>query len=493
MMGDVSDLMIDNSDDNTINELSNDLSDAVSNENVNDDINSGKTVVNKDQSDSKLSANSFSDIQTKIDNTTEKGTVELSGTYKATSDKNITISKSITIKGNSKATLDFNKLPPCIVVKKSSTLTFENINFINFKDINYYDEYSDTGLIIMEKNSKVTLNLILKNCNFTNNLGSLIIATKLTMTNCNVKNTRSYSSMIFFNNGTIKDSKFINNEGVLHFGLIDSYNKVTCTNCVFTKNSVSDHGLGGAIYAKTAVCYDCIFTSNFADDGGGAIYASTVYCKNCKFSANNVNYGEGGAILGDKITCVTCNFTSNNAIDMSYGGAIFSWHTLNCRDCRFVKNYAEDSGAVGARENMDLKNCKFIQNSAESFGAVSCDKKLTCKGCSFIKNTGFGAIYSQTAVLTKCKFQKNTKGAIFGNKIIINSKKRFKNAMLDNSFKKMELFKIKVSPKSIRYHSGKKITIKVTFNKKPAGWRQIELYIIYAKSKKNCQRMLFEF
>ena len=523
---DSSDLTLDNG----INEdLSNSIADEISSKDSKD-LSEEIIGVSKDSQDSKLSSKSFSDIQKKIDNAKEKGTVSISGKYSATSNKNITITKSITLKGSNNAVLDFKKLSPLIVVKKSCTLTIENITFTNFKN-KYSDKYgNDVVSLITKGASKLSVNLILKNCKFTDNQGSLIHVSKLTANNCNFNNNEANSDVIYSNYGNIKNSKFINNLGVDNgvicsknkftcdncvfqkngafesniyvifsndcniknskfinnkgngYGAVYSKNKVTCDNCVFQKNEALDYNAhGGAISAKTVNCNNCQFTSNWAYSEGGAIFAKTVNCNNCQFTKNKADQRAGSAISSDKVICKKCTFKENEKT----GSAIYSYNKVNCQSCKFVKN---SGGAIFACGDVTCKGCSFVKNShKDNAGAVYCEAKVTCKSCSFIKNKAnrFGAIYSKTSILNNCKFKKNKKGAIFGNKIIINSKKRFKNALLDNSLKKLPMsFKMKVSPRVIRYDSGKKIKIKVTYNKKPAHWRLIELYLLNFKSKK---------
>jgi hypothetical protein len=107
----------------------------------------------------------------------------------------------------------------------------------------------------------------------------------------------------------------------------------TIANCIFTRDSASPQGNGGAMYlaggGAIPTITNCIFTGNSAADGGAmyiTLHANPTIT-NCIFVGNSAT--NGGAMYYLSIasgTITNCTFTGNTA--SSLGGAVFTFSGL---------------------------------------------------------------------------------------------------------------------------------------------------------------------
>ena len=211
------------------------------------------------------------------------------------------------------------------------------------------------------------------------------------------------------NNKVVSNCIFINNTGRVNGGAVRAgginVNNTTIKGCVFTNNSLSSAGAGGAIlwYGFNSVISDCKFTNNSAYYGG-AINLET-NAKNyfmesrnttiidCEFVENKADYGGAVRWLGLEGKLISSNFTNNSvgyAIGTSSQGGALNVHSL--------------------ASNMTVSNSIFNNNSAKGNGgdiywdAVDgCVEKSNFTGAS--SNYG-GSIYWRGAngELTESKF-----------------------------------------------------------------------------------------
>lgn len=103
------------------------------------------------------------------------------------------------------------------------------------------------------------------------------------------------------------------------------YMQVTISNCSFINNTVSDAGVGAAIYNyhTVAVISNCFFYSNQSDYYAGAIYNGNnnisipTIIENCIFINNSGAYGGTIVIYGTttNATIRNCTFTQNTGSD----------------------------------------------------------------------------------------------------------------------------------------------------------------------------------
>ena len=163
-------------------------------------------------------------------------------------------------------------------------------------------------------------------------------------------------------------------------------------------------GWGGAISNEGVLrISNSVFTGNFADFQGGAIYSEgDLYIRKSAFLYNYAGYG--GAILGSGFTQIESSiFDSNEAefgggaidsgvVDTSaldnpelaisnssfhgnvagWGGAILAEYVLNISDSDFVRNAADDGGAIYSWGHVfaDINNSTFAHNVAEAAGGA---------------------------------------------------------------------------------------------------------------------------
>jgi predicted outer membrane repeat protein len=273
--------------------------------------------------------NPFLTIFKGVNNTYSDGKLYIAnGTYTGTLNKNITISRNLSI---------FGEIQPGTIIDA------ENIGTIFL---------IDSGI-----------NVTIVNITFVNG------------------NSTIYGGAIY-NNGnlTVTNGMFSNNTATNWGGAI--YNDLnailTIENSVFSDNNVITYG-GGAIYKKggTLDLNNCIFTNNTANFGGAISNSGgmdfTVI--NCVFTNNTATNGAGGALnnyFTTQITVNNCTFTGNNAT--SSGGAInTNGAPLNVVNCTFISNSADHGGAIlNCYQNNPLiiNNCIFNNNKATNLGGA---------------------------------------------------------------------------------------------------------------------------
>ncbi len=174
------------------------------------------------------------------------------------------------------------------------------------------------------------------------------------------------------------------------------------------------NGWGGAISNEGAVhIFDSQFYGNFADAQGGAIYnEGELYISNSSFQYNYAGYGGaiqtsgvahiesatfinnvaeygGGAIdsgvvdtsaLNDpELAIMNSAFRGNSA---GWGGAILAEHALSISGSDFVRNAAEEGGALYSwgQIAVDITNSTFAHNEAEDEGGAIYDDGAALKG-----------------------------------------------------------------------------------------------------------------
>ena len=228
---------------------------------------------------------------------------------------------------------------------------------------------------------------------------------------------------------------------------------ITVWNSTFKSNTANEYG--GAIYGSDAIYINdkhqssepiSFFIDNKAKEyGGGAIYSNGNANIYSAYFYGNKACTDGGAVDTSSHCYVYDSiFDSNRAesakVQRCWGGAINSWEEANVYSCKFVNNFAENSGgAIHAKTAALYGNPSYFENNvayksqggaiyAGSFkddilsgifignkageGAVSSDDGgaiyisneqmdvLTISGCVFINNyctDEGGAIYVDTS------------------------------------------------------------------------------------------------
>ena len=392
----------------------------------------------------------------------ENGTVYIAdGLYTGTINRGITISKNMTITGQSQKNTIINgsNSSRIFCIADSVTVTIQNLTFVNGRA---------TG-ILPTTGGAITNNgtLTVFNCNFTDNYshnygGAIHNSQSGTLTVKDSTFTGNYAGnggaisnwgTLMLNKNTFTSNNVANFGGAIYNDgdnslKIPYVGNATVTNCTFTRNVAGTydvgHGSGGAIYTQIGdlTVDGCTFTGQNALRGeGGAIY--TVICKtkviNSNFTDNWVYRGSGGAIysLGrsykaNEVTVINCNFTKNSA--QYNAGAIYaSYSVLNITGSAFTNNSADNFG--GAIQNnigstLTVTDCSFTNNTSRSFGGAIMNGAIcTVNSSTFTNNSATtygGAIhnsgskfYTMTVTVRDSNFTNNTSqegGAIWGDK-----------------------------------------------------------------------------
>jgi len=297
----------------------------------------------------------FTDIQGEVDAASENSVIELDGYY--TGDKQVSISKSITIQGKGNgATLDGKNQTRAFTVSKGD-VTFKNLIFKNciankggaiysqgnliFINCTFKDNYAIDGGAIYSHG-----NLTVKKTTFINNgAGNLGGAISIDLP---LYKTASKSK---YGNSNIDDSTFTRNSAD-RGGAIDvylsgnlkssKYGNLNVNNCQFTENFAENYGgairfSGEAGYGKLTV-KKSKFNKNTANDQGGAIevYGSDALISGCNFTSNNAKQGALYFYFGGKAIVEKSNFIANNASRTS-AVMIYSYD-VSLNDCTFKSN-----------------------------------------------------------------------------------------------------------------------------------------------------------
>jgi len=313
-----------------------------------------------------VSGDEFNDIQTVIDHAETNDIIELDGEYNG--DKQIKITKSLTIQSNGKTILDGKNDTRLIYIEKAN-VTFKNIIFKN--------GVSNEGGAVYSLG-----NCIFKNCTFINNYAK-------------------YGGAIYSNaNLTIIDSNFMNNGAKLSGGAIyceykvnkktSSYGDVNILNSNFTNNNADCGGaisiyLGGDLkkennYALISV-KNSRFNKNSAEESGGAIkYTGSEYYG--ELVVVNTDFNENYANQGSSIEVSDCNLTSSNNVfskNTGYYGTVYACFNskVNVKYCLFENNSADAVSAFMLySSDASLVECEFLNNSVATINSYQ-DSRLT--------------------------------------------------------------------------------------------------------------------
>ena len=349
-------------------------------------------------------------IKNATDTVTSGGTLSIAnGVYTGAKNNNITISKTMTIKGQS----------------KTSTIIQDTI-----------------GTYIFHINNGIKVNIndltLTQGTNTNGNGGAINNDGTLTVNNSKFTgNTANYGGAIYNDfNLTVNNSTFTNNTAPNNDGgaIENDGASLTVNNCTFTNNTAL---YGGAIEIdgnlSSVIVNSSTFTGNSAPDGyGGAVHNYGILIINNSTFTNNLAYS-GGAIYNDFTTAVFTTtmiinksiFTGNSA---TYGGAINNWGNMTINSGIFTKNIVTDDygGSIEDGGTATVNNSSFTDNTAPNNdgGAIEDDGNLTVKGSTFKNNTSEsgGAIQNNSlCTVIGCTFASNraTSGGAIGNNDIL--------------------------------------------------------------------------
>lgn len=328
------------------------------------DLNKDK---NKLSSIISVNGDSFEDIQSAIDNASEKDVIELNGTFYGSGER-ITVNKVITIQSESGAILDGNL---------SSQIFFIAGDNVILKGLTLRNGITADGEARVDYKGAVSWagdNGTIENCSFVNNKAF----------------EKGYGAAIRTSRSIdIENCTFINNSGFQGGAIFLAGPSNSIVNgCVFLNNSANE---SGAIYCGQSNCVfsNNLFVDNFANDRGGAFAACFSGNKliNCSFINNKVDtYGGAVAWCGSKGFLENNTFINNTA--GTKGGAICFTGTGNAvNNSIFVNNSAKDGGAIHSYKYLSyVESCIFENNNAETAKVFYGDN-------FYLKNNFYGKNY----------------------------------------------------------------------------------------------------
>lgn len=299
--------------------------------------------------------NTFSDVQTQINQANVNDVVELEGTYCGNGTP-ITIDKSLTLKGKGEgATLDARGLSSVM------TVTASNVTIHNIKFVNGYGK-NNGAAVDWNANYGAILNSTFEN-NTAQKSGGAVYWTgnTLNITDCQFRNCTSRS---------IEDSKYLG--GILYI----HGSNVNIAGSTFDGDGKLRECMGGAIFlnASNSIIEDSHF-SNFYTTGA-IIYISDsnrTEIRNSKFSNYSVKQGfDGlwGAIVhmdSDNLLVSGCEFKNTSASLQGSGGGIYVHNTdaIEIINCRFIETVACDGGGIylWKASNVNIEGCEFTNNT----------------------------------------------------------------------------------------------------------------------------------
>ena len=402
----------------------------------------------------------FDELQSEIDNTPEKGILELHKDYKSTNNASlfsgVFINKDLTINGNGH-TLDGGNVSRIFLINYGSGLQynkviFNNITFkngnakiyggaiLNFADLTVNDctfinNYARTagGAI----NSLGTLTL--KNSVFNKNVAGGDAGAVFSL---NVKNGFFFFKKFFDGRYASETTNLLT---TLLLSFLDPQND-TISNCKFIENVANGRG-GAAVYAFSHIYIDsCKFKSNKAGEMGAAVYAcKNLYIKNSNFIKNQVStyggavyfkcheisghYDANGTWVSDMVfydNLIEGSTFSNNVAG-ERGGAIYGFkfsdddpiHCAKAVKCTFSDNRAPKGKDIygGIAKNCVYKNTKItlktvkVKKSAKKLTLKATLKKgsspLKAKQVTFKFNGKSYKAKTNSKGIAKCTIKKN--------------------------------------------------------------------------------------
>lgn len=241
--------------------------------------------------------------------------------------------------------------------------------------------------------SQYDINIIFKNCSFSNNAvsindafgGAIFINSinKITFDECN-----------FQTNSVTSEYKDGNSQGG---SIYSSTSNININKCIFNNNQAtsietdcSSHG--AAVHFTSSSSGDlneCLFDDNSLSKifnfGCVSIEESTINVKNCNFTNNKANSEEGNLgsalyLYDSNVTLDSCLFKDNflssvGQYSSSGGGAIYiSSATMHANNCVFQNNSAYASGIesfsgggaiTSSLGQFVIENCRFVDNIAD--------------------------------------------------------------------------------------------------------------------------------
>ena len=270
------------------------------------------------------------------------GTVNIAnGLYTGSNNIGITLTKNMTIIGESQANTIINgeqSGQSIFTIASGVSVTIINLTLTNNTAANGGAVYNNGNLT----ETKDT---------FSNNMAT--------------SSSRGSDGGAIYNNGIITDTsnRFINNTSTL-----SSY--CTGSGAIYNNGIITD--------TNDTFIYNTVISSSYGNDGGAIYNDNTLTIINNTFNYNTAtssSYGyDGGAIFNDNsLTIINNTFNYNTATSSMYGrdgGAIFNDGTITSANDTFnnntatLKSYGSDGGAIYNIGTITCANDKFDNNTA---------------------------------------------------------------------------------------------------------------------------------
>ncbi|KZX17108.1 bacterial Ig-like domain protein [Methanobrevibacter cuticularis] len=348
------------------------------------------------------------------------------GIYNKTDDYGITISKNITIQGNTSTNqviIDATKSNRIFTIGNNVNVTFINLTFTNAQTNN------DGGAI------------------YNNNLGTTITIINCTFTN-NTSNGSSFGGGAVANYGdnmAISGSNFINNTAKKGGAVINYGANMTISGSNFINSTINGSGdNGGAVYntGDNMAITGSNFTNSTAYQGvGGAVYNAgganmTISGSNFINSTSLTSMGPGGAVYNTGANMIISGSNFINSITGYYAGAVANMGVnMIISGSNFINSTSGlHGGAVyNFAANMTISGSNFTNNTASNYGGAVYNNggTINITGSNFINSTSErgGAVCNNAGAIniTGSNFTNNSArtngGGIYnqGNMIVSNN------------------------------------------------------------------------
>lgn len=220
---------------------------------------------------------------------------------------------------------------------------------------------------------------------------------------------------------TISNIKFINGNGIKNRGEDFTYGGAIFINASGEGGYV-ENGRKIPLEYFTLNINNCIFTNNYADEGG-AIFGENGYItiKNTTFNNNNAYYGAGISLTECNITINNTIFKNNNAEED--GGGFIIYNSIGTiSNSNFEHNTAIKGGAGYISQSIiNINKCKLNNNAAKGNnanggGLYIYESKVSIDHTIINANKVSGDYVSSSAIFTISSL-----GVIINNSIISNN------------------------------------------------------------------------
>ena len=202
---------------------------------------------------------------------------------------------------------------------------------------------------------------------------------------------------------------------------------------------------GAAIKCKDCSVENSVFSNNYAEDYGGAIYSyGTIEILYSNFTTNTADDNSGGAIHAEGAANIIGSYFADN-VAHSEGGAIRAVNDMTIENSIFDNNSLLESSsqccgaAIKSTKDFTVKNCSFLNHHAYDYGgAIYTEGNVRVLYSEFINNVvddnDGGAIYSENDVTVIGSKFINNKALVSGGAISSGKEVNVKDSTFENNY-----------------------------------------------------------